>query len=171
MKNCIDHEVIVENTGGCASSIDGKVEHHQNMNNTARIKLLSFRHSSELWCFCYHYTIWIIYRLINRNLATDPIVSWYEYKNISYTISFTDLVILGWKCYIINSTQGGKELDPHTNAYSQACLPDICLSLNSPSKDLFFMGYSKHTKFIIYFDPRTRITKRLFIASLINMIY
>ena len=54
MQLFIDHEVIVETTGGYAFSINGKVEcPHQTINNTFHIQLLSRVHIYELWCLCY----------------------------------------------------------------------------------------------------------------------
>ena len=83
------HEVIVENTYGYASSINGKVEcPHQTINTMVRIKILSHGYNDDIWYFCYHYTIWTTYQLINRHLRTSPIVSWYKHKNISYNIPF-----------------------------------------------------------------------------------
>ena len=46
MKICIDHEVSVETNGGCASSINGKVEHtNQTIKNMVHIQILSCEHS------------------------------------------------------------------------------------------------------------------------------
>ena len=54
MQLYIDYVVIVETTGGYASSIKGKVElTHHTIKNMVHIQLLSRGHHDELWCFCY----------------------------------------------------------------------------------------------------------------------
>ena len=126
MKLCIDHEVIVETIGDYYSSINGNLENpHQTTKNMVCIKILYSVHIDEPWCFCYQYTIWIIYHLIIRRLGTYTIVACYKHKNISYTIPFTDLFIWRYKSYIINYKQGKKALDPLTNTYTCAFLPAI----------------------------------------------
>ena len=65
--------IIVETTGGHASSINGKVERpHQTIKNMVRVQLISRGHSDELWCLCYQYTIWLIARILNRRVGTAP---------------------------------------------------------------------------------------------------
>ena len=64
---CFDHDIIFKTTGGYASPINRKVElPHQIIKNMVCIQLISCGHTDNLWCFCYQYTIWLIYRLINR---------------------------------------------------------------------------------------------------------
>ena len=112
MQICFDHEIIVKTTGGYASSMNGKVEHNpQTINNAVHIKILPLGHNNDPWCFCYQYTIFLIYCPINMWLGTPPIFSWYKTKNIYYNTPFSELVIWGWEFYIINYKQGKKELD------------------------------------------------------------
>ena len=171
MQLYIVHEAIVENTGGHASSINGKLEPpHQTINNIVHIQFFSSGHSDELWCFCYQCTICIITRLINRRLVAATIVSFYKHKNIPYTLPFTSFVI--WVCniYIINSKQGKKELNPRTNTDPITCTPNIDPPLFPQSAYGFFIGYSNSTKVIIYSEPNTHGIKISFIATLMNMI-
>ena len=87
--NYFDYDIISETTGVYASSINGKVEcTHPTIKNMVRIQLLSRGHTDDPWCFCYHYIVRIIYRLINMRLGTHPIVSWYKHKNIYYVIPY-----------------------------------------------------------------------------------
>ena len=163
MNLCIEHEFIVETTGDYSSSINGKVENpHQITKNMVCIQILYRGHSDELWCFCYQYTIWIIYHLINRRLGTDTIVYCYKHKKISYTIPFIEIFIWRYKIYIINYKQGKKALDPLTNTYPCAYRPTIYPYLIPPSEDGFFARYYNYTKATIYFDPETFRTKRTF---------
>ena len=56
----------------------------------------------------------------------------------------------------------GKVLDPCTSIYLCAFPPVIEPYLLPQSADELFMEYSNSTKFIIYFDPKTRCTKKTF---------
>ena len=91
-----------------------------------------------------------------------PIFDWYKNKNVSYIITFTDLVILGCKIYIINYKLWVKAVNPRTNKYPRACHPAVYPSLFPQIVDGLFMGYSNFTKVIIYFDPKTRCIKKTF---------
>ena len=163
MQPCIEHEVIVDTNGGYASSINRKVERpYQTINNIVWIKLISCGHQYKTWCFYYQYTIWLIYRLINRHIGTDPIVDWYKHNNISYNITFTDLFISECKIYIINYKQGKNALDPYTNTYPYTFPPAIYPYLIPPSTYGLFTGYPNSTNIIIYFDPKTRRIRKNF---------
>ena len=163
MQICFYHEVIVETTSAYASSINWKLGLPDHIiNNMVRIQLLSHGHSYNLWCLCCHYIFCIISFLINIHLVTAPIVSWYKHRNISYTIPFVELVIWGWKFYIVNSKQRKMSLYLCTNKDPCVCPPDIYPSILLPSADFFILVYSNSKKFIIYFDPSNRHINRNF---------
>ena len=64
--------------------------------------------------------------------------------------------------YIINYKQGEKALDPYTKIYPCTLPPVIDPSLLPPILYVLFIGNSKSTKFIIYFDPKNHLIQRTF---------
>ena len=52
--------IIVQTTGGYASSFNGKSESPNNTrDNITRYLLLNSSHKKEIWCFAYQYAIWL----------------------------------------------------------------------------------------------------------------
>ena len=65
--------IIVQTTGGDASSLNGKSESpNKTLANITRSLLLNSIHKKELWCFAYQYTIWISRRTDNRFCGDVP---------------------------------------------------------------------------------------------------
>ena len=60
IKTCHNMNIILQNTGGYASSINGKSESpNETLANIARALFLNSSHKKELWCFAYHYAVWL----------------------------------------------------------------------------------------------------------------
>ena len=67
MKTCHNMNIIVQNTGGYASSINGKIgSYNKTLANITIALLLNSIHKKELWCFAYRYAIWLSCRTENR---------------------------------------------------------------------------------------------------------
>ena len=63
--------IIVQTTGGDASSLNGKSESlNKTLANITRALLLNSSHKKELLCFSYQYAIWI-YRQTENRLRGD----------------------------------------------------------------------------------------------------
>ena len=73
MKTCHNMNIIVQNTGGDASSLNGKNEiPKKTLDNITRYILLNLRHKKEHWCFAYQYSICISHRTDNRLRGAVP---------------------------------------------------------------------------------------------------
>ena len=60
MRTCHNMNIIVQTTGGDASSLHGKSESpNRTLANITRALLLNSIHKKELWCFAYQYAIWL----------------------------------------------------------------------------------------------------------------
>ena len=72
------HDIIVQTTGGDASSLNDKSESpNKTLANITRALLLNSSHKKELWCFSYQYAIWIS-RLTENILSVDvPYFLWH----------------------------------------------------------------------------------------------
>ena len=67
MKTCYNMNIIVQNTGGDASSLNGKFKSSdKTLFNITRALLLNSSHKKELWCFVYQYEIWLSLQTDNR---------------------------------------------------------------------------------------------------------
>ena len=78
MKTCHDMNILVQNTGGDASSLNGKSESpNKTLSNTTRALLLNTSHKKELWCFAYKYSICIYFRTDNRLRGDVPSFLWH----------------------------------------------------------------------------------------------
>ena len=59
--------IIVQNTGGYASSINGNSERpNKTLANITIALLMKSIHKKELWCFAYQFAIWISRQTENR---------------------------------------------------------------------------------------------------------
>ena len=71
MKTYHSMNIIVQTTGGYASSLNGKSEIPNNkFSNITRALLLEYSNKKELWCFEYQYDIWLSLK-IDNNLCGD----------------------------------------------------------------------------------------------------
>ena len=130
MRTCHNMNIIVHNTGGDASSLDGKSESpNKTLANITRALLLNSRHKKELWCFSYQYTIWLSRRTENILHGDVPYFLWHgirpPYKHIK---------IWGVRFYIINGRTTRKKLYDRSHWG-------------------YFMGYAATTVFILYWKP------------------
>ena len=58
MKTCHNMNIIVQTTGGDASSLIVKSEYPNNkLVNITKVLLMNSSHKKELWCFTYQYAI------------------------------------------------------------------------------------------------------------------
>ena len=72
-KTCYNINIIVQTTGGDASSLNVKTERpNKTLANITRALLLNSIHKKELWCFAYHYAIWTSRRNENRLCGGVP---------------------------------------------------------------------------------------------------
>ena len=79
--------IIVQNTGVDASSLNGKSEDpNKTLDNITRALLLNSIHKKELWCFDYHYSICLSRKTDNILCGDVPYLLWHgtrpSYKHI-----------------------------------------------------------------------------------------
>ena len=73
MRTCYNMNIIVQTTGGDASSRNGNSESpNKKLANITRALLLNSSHKKELWCFAYQFAIWISHRNENRLCGDVP---------------------------------------------------------------------------------------------------
>ena len=66
MNTCHNMNIMVQTTGGYASSLNGKHEiPNKTLANITRSLLLKSSHKKELWCFSYQCAIWLSCRTEN----------------------------------------------------------------------------------------------------------
>ena len=97
MKTCHDMNILVQTTGGDASSLNFKSESpNKTLSNTTRALLMNSSNKKELWCFAYKYAI-CIYRRTDNILRVDvPSFLWHGTKP-----SYRHIKIWGVIVYII----------------------------------------------------------------------
>ena len=84
MRTCHNRNIIVQNTGGYSSSLNGKSEISNNtLDNITRALLLKSSHKKKIWFFAYQDAIRISYRTDNMLCGDVPYFLW----NVSMTIS------------------------------------------------------------------------------------
>ena len=143
---------------------------HQTIKHTVHIQLLSHGYRDYLWCLCYQYNVFPIYRLINRHLGTALIVAWYKHKNIIYTIPFTYLVIWG-ETFTSSNPSKGKRHCTHAPTYIHIPVPLQCILP-------FYLQLQIYYSWDIPIPQRplstltliTTVSRELFIATLIIMV-
>ena len=119
--------IIVQTTGGDAYSINIKIEiTNKTLADITRALLLDLIHNKELWCFAYHYSIWLSRQTEDILCGDVPYFLWHgtitSYKHIN---------IWGVRVYIINGRATRNNLD------------DI-------SHRGYFVGYAATTGVILY---------------------
>ena len=78
MKTCHNMNIIVQTTGGDASSLNGKSEStNKTLANITRALLLNSSHKKELWCFAYQYAIWLSRQNDNILRGDVPYFIWH----------------------------------------------------------------------------------------------
>ena len=78
MKTCHNMNIIVQTTGGDASSLNGKSESpNKTLDNITRAIFLNSSNKKELWCFTHQYTIWIYHQTENRLRGNVPYFIWH----------------------------------------------------------------------------------------------
>ena len=78
MKKWHNMNIIVQTTGGDASSINGKnYITNKTLDKIMRALQLGSIHKKELWCFAYQYVIWISRRNENRLCCDVPYFLWH----------------------------------------------------------------------------------------------
>ena len=148
MKTCHNMNIIVQTTGGDASSINGKSESpNTTLANITRALLLNSIHNKELWCFAYQYAIWLYRQTENRLCGDVPYLLWHgprpSYKNIK---------IWGVRVYVINGRDTRNKLDDRSHRG-------------------YFMGYAATTGVILYWNPdQPLLCTEPIIFVLINII-
>ena len=76
MKTCHNMNIIVQTKGGDAYSLNGKIEiPNKTLANITRARLLKSSHKKEVWCFAYHYAIWISCR--TENILRGDLLTFY----------------------------------------------------------------------------------------------
>ena len=66
-RTCHNMKIIVQTTGGYASSLNGKSEiPNKTLDNITRALILISIHNKELWCFTYHYSMCLSFLTDNR---------------------------------------------------------------------------------------------------------
>ena len=130
MKTLHNINITAQTTGGDACSLNGKSDSpNKTLANITRALLLNSIHKKELWCFEYHYAIWI-YRLNKNILRGDlPYLLWNGARP-----SYKHIKIWGVIFYIINGRATRKNLDYRLHRG-------------------YFMGYVATTGVIIYWKP------------------
>ena len=100
MKTCHNMNIIVQNTGGDTSSLNGKSEStNKTLANTTRSLIMNSSHNKELGCFSYQYAIWISLQTDNRLCDDVPYFLWHGTKP-----SYKHIKIWGVIVYIINGS-------------------------------------------------------------------
>ena len=98
MRKCHKMNIIVQNTGGDASSLNVKSESpNKNISNTTKYILLNSSHEEVLWCFAYQYAIWISRQTENILRGDVPYFIWHGIR-----LSYKHIKIWGVRVYIIN---------------------------------------------------------------------
>ena len=122
--------IIVQTTGGYASSLNGKSESTNNtLDNITRALLMKSSHKKELWCFAYQYAIWISLRTKNIFHGDVPYFLWHGIRP-----SCKHIKIWGVRVYIINGRATRKKLDDRSDRG-------------------YFMGYATTAVVILYWKP------------------
>ena len=98
MKTCHNMNIIVKNTVGDASYLNGKIEiPNKTLSNITRALLLYSSHKNKLWCFTYQYAI-CLYHLTENILHGDVTNLLWHGKRPSYK----HIKIWGVRVYIID---------------------------------------------------------------------
>ena len=106
MSTCHNMNIIVQTTGGDASSCNGKIKSPNNkLANITRALLLNSRHKKELWCFAYQYAIWISRR--TENILRGDVPSFLLHGTRP---SYKHIKIWGVRVYIINERATRKKI-------------------------------------------------------------
>ena len=130
MKICHIINIIVQNTGQYASSINDKSESpNKTLANITRALILKSSHKKELWWFAYKYAICLSRLTENILRGENPYFLCHETRPSYHHIKIWGLIV-----YIINVHLTIKNLDDR-------------------SRCGYFMGYSATTGVIIYWKP------------------
>ena len=127
MSTCHSMNIIVQTTGGDASSLNGKSESpNKTLANITRDILLNSSHKKELWFFAYQYAIWLSRRNDNILCGDVPYFLWNGIRP-----SHKHIKKWGVRVYIISGRATGKKLDDRSHWG-------------------YFMGYTATTGVILY---------------------
>ena len=122
--------IIVQNIGGDASSLNGKSESpNKTLASITRDLLLKSSHKKGIWCFAYKYAIWLSRQTENRLRGDVPYFLWHSIRH-----SYKHIKIWGVRFYIINGRATRKKLYDRTH------------------RD-YFIGYADTTGVILYWKP------------------
>ena len=122
--------IIVHNTGGYASYIQGKIESpNKTLSDITKALLLNSSHKKVLWCFAYQYAIWISRRTDNIFRGDIPYFLWHVTRP-----PYNNIKIWGVRFYIINGRAARKKLDYRSHWG-------------------YFMGYVPTTGDVLYWKP------------------
>ena len=122
--------IIVQTTGGYASSINGKSEiPNKILANITRYILMKSSQKKEFWYFAYQYAIWISLRTNNRLRGDVPYFLWHVTRP-----SYKHIKIWGVRVYIIIGRSTRNKLDDRSHRG-------------------YFMGCAATTGVILYWKP------------------
>ena len=112
--------------------------------NIIRDQLISHVHDDKLWCFCYQYSVWMVFCLINCLIGTTPTIPCFKVK---YKIKLWEMIIWGCKVYVVNSKDGKKSLDPRTSTYPRTFVGPLITDNIPHQSDGYFTDDSKIINF------------------------
>ena len=137
--------IVLQTTGGYASTINGKAERpHRSVKNMIRAPLMGSNSPDEWWCFCGQYSSVIHNNMLNRMTGKPPL-EFFDRK----TIPITKLFPFGSHVRVMRDLRSRRALGARTGGDTRE-LDDISISHEDAKKtptlyDGKFVGYSNST--------------------------
>ena len=76
-----DLNMTFETKGGYKSTINGKVElPYHTFKIMVRYQLINFHRDDKLYLFCYKYSVWMVWHIINFCIGAATITPWSKEK-------------------------------------------------------------------------------------------
>ena len=134
------------------------MEHpNKTFKNMVRNQLISRGHNDKVWCFWYQHSVWLVRCLINLRIGTAPIIPCLKEKE---KIKWWEMIIWGWKVYVVNYKTGNKYLDSRMSTDTRMFVGPLSNENIPHQADSYFMGYSNNIKSLLY-DTNTHRVKRI----------
>ena len=158
--------MVMESTGGHASSLNGTVETpNKTLKRMIRSNLMGADMADEFWCFAGQYSALQHVNTLNRRTNKTPAKVW-----LGKNINESKLQPFGCRAKIISTTDAGRALNPRTsgdprlpqpNPHHQVITPATAAATVAPGVefDCRFVGYSNDPAVVLLFQPGSKSHK------------